>query len=505
MINNAAIGVTASIANDGDGRPNLLQLSSGSALTLGSGADTSNFLSMTHLLASPGGTTRTSTRNLGTVSATASLDEARLATALSSSTGAFSINGVSIAYDAATDSLSSMISKINASGANVTASYDAIEDKLRLSSNATGAISIALADTTGNFLAATGLLAASQSLGGNASYKINGGATQYSTTNEVSNAVPGVSLTLKQTTSSAITVGVSSDAASVRNRLQSFVAQFNSTMGIITDSTKFAEDGKSGTLIGDTGLQGLGARLRGFVGGVSYGNDSGLNSLASIGVTFGAIGSAPGQTGVLTLDNAKFDAAFASNPEGVIRLLTRFTATGTLDPASFGSLTGVSGAPTSVPDSGKYTLASSTNGSLTVTFTADNGATPVVQTLTISPGEVNTTIIPGMTLTFAGALIDGTDTIVVGAAEEGIGKAFHEYLDGMTRAGGVMQGRDSEIATRISDLNKHIERMETRIEAKRQSLIQRYAALEVTMQRLQGQQSALTNFVNQLSGNRRSS
>jgi flagellar capping protein FliD len=58
MINNAAIGVTASLVNDADGRPNLLQLTSGAAIALGSAGDTSNFLAATHILESPAGATR---------------------------------------------------------------------------------------------------------------------------------------------------------------------------------------------------------------------------------------------------------------------------------------------------------------------------------------------------------------------------------------------------------------------------------------------------------------
>ena len=45
------------------------------------------------------------------------------------------------------------------------------------------------------------------------------------------------------------------------------------------------------------------------------------------------------------------------------------------------------------------------------------------------------------------------------------------------------------------------ERMQTRVDARRQSLILKYAALETTMQRLQNQQSSLTNLVKQLTGN----
>ena len=67
-INQAGIGVTASIENDADGRANLLQLTSGGTIQLGSGGDTSNFLAAANLLQSPGTTTRTSTRPLAGVS-----------------------------------------------------------------------------------------------------------------------------------------------------------------------------------------------------------------------------------------------------------------------------------------------------------------------------------------------------------------------------------------------------------------------------------------------------
>ena len=503
MINGASIGVTASIENEAYGRPNLLQMSSGSAVQLGSGADTSNFLAITHLLQSPGGTSRTSVRSLGTVDTAANLADARLATALDAS-GEFTVNGISITYDAAADSLNSVISRINQSGAGVTASYDAYNDQLVFTANATGSLGIALDDVSGNFLAATSVLAASQTLGTSSSYKVNDGPVQYATTNQVNDAVPGVSLTLKQVTTSPITVNVAADTASVRTKIEKFVEQFNSTMTLMREATKYVEDGPSGALVGDSSLRNLERSLRSMVGGIALGATGDLRTLADLGLTFGAVGSAVGTTNTLAFDAGKFNDTLTSNPEGVARLLTHFSGTPSLEGTSSGSLTGISGTPSTATDSGKYVLTSASNGDLTMTFTPDNGGTAVVRTATISPGEVNSTLIPGMTLTFAGTLVDGTDTITVAASEEGIAKALHEYVDSYTRAGGVMSGRDAEMQSRITAINEQIETMEARVATRRDRLIRQYANLEVTMQRLQQQQAALGGLVQQLAANKRS-
>ena len=508
MINDAAMGVTASVVNDSDGRPNLLQLTSAGNIQLGAGSDTSNFLAATHLLESPSGTTRTSVRNLGAIGTSTELENARFDTAIVS-TGSFKINGVEIQYDATTDSLNGIISRINESAAGVTATYDVYSDRLTIASDDTGSTAITFEDVTGNFMEAVGILdgagalVGTESLGANASYQIDGGAIQYASSNTVTAAVAGVTLTLRETTTAAIEVRVQADIASARSQMQAFVDQYNSTATLIRESTKFVEDGDSGALIGDSTLRYLQRQLRSLITGPAFGNTSDLNSLGDIGLSFGAVGTATGDTDLLIFNTTTFDDAVKDNAEGVARLLTFFSASASLDGSSSGSLSGISGTPTSVADSGKYTLTSATNGDLTVTFTPDNGATPIVRTLTISPGEVNTTIIPGLTLTFQNPLVNGTDTITITATEEGVAKTLHEYVDRFVRSGGTMDGRDSQLEARIEDINEQIELMEVRLEAKREQLIRKFAAFEVVMQQLQTQQAALTGLINQLQANRR--
>lgn len=501
-INDAGVGVTASITNDGDGRANLVQLTSGAAISLGAGGDTSNFLAAANLLQSPGTTTRTSTRSVAGVSISAALQDSRLTTAISTATGSFTVNGVTVEWDRASDSLANVVSKINSTGAGVTASFDVLTDRLVFTSTTTGSSSITLADVGGNFLAATGVLAATQTTGQNASYKINGGTTQYASTNTVTDAVSGVTLSLLDTTASAITVTISADNTTLRSRLQNFVTQYNSTAKLISDATKYGENGTSGPLFGDPALQRIQQTMRTMITSTATGLTGNLTTLSSIGLGFGAVGSAVGTTTTLALDTAKFSAALASNPDGVAKLLTAFKASASLNGGGGGSIASISGTPTTVPDSGRYTIASSVSGALTVTYYPDNGSGMVVSTGTITAGGTNTTIIPGVTITAKPVLVDGTDTITIGTTEEGAGRALADYLSGVTASGGpIASGVDGSQQT-VTDINAQIKKLQARVDAKRAALEHKFATLETTMAQLQQQKASLTQLQNSMNSNK---
>ncbi len=143
-INASAAGVTASLAND---RVTFTTNSSSESDIVLAG-DTSGFLAAAKL--STATTTRGNIRD----------DQQGLsATTQFSSviTGSFAVNGVSIAVNRDTDTLSSIISRINSSEAGVTASYDSTQDKLILVTNSNSEDLIAVSSDTTGFLAAAGL------------------------------------------------------------------------------------------------------------------------------------------------------------------------------------------------------------------------------------------------------------------------------------------------------------------------------------------------------------
>ncbi len=509
-INGSAAGVTASLVPDAGGNNNRLQLTSGSTINLGSGADTSNFLSATNLLASPTGSTRTSTANLGVTQTSTTLANARLATPINAGAGTFKINGVQISYDTGIDSISTVLSKINSSTANVIATYDAVNDKISLVSKATGSTSVALEDNGGNFLAATGLLGASQNLGKNARIVVDTGngspTTVHSTTNTVTNAVQGVSLTLLKESATADTVQVGHDLDGAAAKVQDLVSQFNSSYDFIRQQTAINKNASlSGVLSTDATISAIGDGLRRILTETIDGVTGGKSTLGEIGVSFGAAGSALGTTNLLQFDATKFKAALEADPNGVTQVLSAFTATNTLEVGGTGSLASISGTVSSIRRPGTYTVTTNLNQDgtayLTAVFKPSDGGPEVTTTAdNVAAGATNTTLIPGLSLTMSGVLTAGTNAITVATPQRGIGAKLDHYLDPLTRSNGVLSTRHSDATKQIDDMNNRITAMNERLERERTRLSDKFTRMEQAIARMQAQRSTLTTLAQAVAG-----
>lgn len=144
-INSAGAGVTATVSSD---RITLTTTShSEDDIVLGE-TDSSGFLAATKLASAT--TTRGNIRDDQQVLSKTSQFS-------SVSSGSFTINGVSISVNRTTDSLSSLISRINSSGAGVTASFNAATNKLELATTAASEDLITVGDDTTGFLSVAGL------------------------------------------------------------------------------------------------------------------------------------------------------------------------------------------------------------------------------------------------------------------------------------------------------------------------------------------------------------
>src|SRR5207249_1278015 len=71
--------------------------------------------------------------------------------------GSFVIDGQTINVSTATDTLQSLVAKINNSGARVTASYDASSDKIALQTTYNTEDNVSVGSDTSGFLAAAGI------------------------------------------------------------------------------------------------------------------------------------------------------------------------------------------------------------------------------------------------------------------------------------------------------------------------------------------------------------
>jgi flagellar hook-associated protein 2 len=301
---------------------------SGTPIVMGSATDTTNFLQVARLYNN--GTASTSSYGpLGGVKLAGSMSSANLATAVTdggAGAGEFSINGVSIKYNATSDSVQNVLDRINSSDAGVTATYDAINDRFQLINKNTGDMGIALEDVTGNFLTATGLAGGTLQAGKNLIYTVNGGPQQYSQSNTISEASSGIAgLSVTALAESATTtVTVDSDTSKVKTAINDFLSEYNKLQSTIDSQTASttAANGKvtASPLSGDTLANELASKLRSIAVNVVGGLTGSYTRLEALGI------DSNGDDNSLSLkDSEKLDAALANNPAQVQALFANTT------------------------------------------------------------------------------------------------------------------------------------------------------------------------------------
>jgi flagellar hook-associated protein 2 len=329
--------VTASYSKDSD----KITLSSSSAIILGSGADTSNFLQVAKLSNSNTVTTddgdgtftvtMASAAKLGSVRTTGALTNANLGEDISdggSGNGAFTINGVSISFSATSDSLTNVIDRINNSAAGVIASYDSANNRLSLTNKANGDVGISLQDSAGsNFLAATGLTGGSLTRGEDLLYTVNGGPQLSSRTNTITGDSSGITgLSVTALAEKSFTVTVAGDTAKIKSAITSFVNAYNKVQAAINTETASSTNatGKvtAGTLAGDQDTATLNSRLRELMNSTVSGLSGTLKRLDSLGFV-----SNGNDDSLSTADLSGLDNALATNLSGVKDLFSN-TSTG---------------------------------------------------------------------------------------------------------------------------------------------------------------------------------
>ncbi|MEN9545425.1 MAG: hypothetical protein RLZZ356_157 [Verrucomicrobiota bacterium] len=289
-------------------------------LVVGSATDTSNFLSVTRL-SNNGTNVIESSSSLGSIVPANTLSAANFQTAVSdggSGAGEFKINGVSISFNASSDSVQNLMDRINASAAGVNIGYDRINDQFTLTNKVTGNLGVALEDVTGNFLEAAGLKTGSTFQAGNdLLYTINGGSVLSShsnTLNEDNTGIDGLSIAALKVGTSTITVA--SDTSTIKGAVKSFIDDYNRAQSTIDSLTASSTDSTGkvtrSTLAGDIDANEIASKLRAIAFNQATGLTGTLNSLAKIGI------DTTGDNDLLKLeDEAALDDAIANNLAGL--------------------------------------------------------------------------------------------------------------------------------------------------------------------------------------------
>lgn len=337
---NGITGVTADITADGK----LTIGPSGSdAVAVGSSSDTSNFTNVMSL-------TPTTVDNVTTYSSSRSIFDTDTSVALTSANfaggtikaGTFTIGGASFTINSTT-TLDDLISEINGSeDAGAKAAWDANAGKLILTSTEEGAVNInvqagdgTVGDTdASNFTDIMGLTSStwdgsnnlltsnlatdSQTLGTNAKFTING-TTITSTSNTITSDVSGIkglTLTLKDETTSTADVTITQDTSKASTAINSFVTALNKLISDTDSATS-----TSGKLYGESILNSLRNKLRTMTTAATT-IDGAYNNLSQIGISTGKIDTTgTSSTNQLTIDADKLAEALAADPDSVKKLL----------------------------------------------------------------------------------------------------------------------------------------------------------------------------------------
>ncbi|MFT3802865.1 MAG: flagellar filament capping protein FliD [Burkholderiaceae bacterium] len=198
---------------------------------------------------------------------------------------------------------------INNAGAGINASLVADGGQVRLlvRSSETGvanAFSISVGgaeDGSASGLGALGAMTQTQAAQ-DAQYTLDGLALT-SASNKITDAVEGVTLTLKKTSDTPVAVALESDTTTLRSNVDAFVSAYNALVSKLADLTKYDATSKTaGELQGNSTAVRLLQQLRQMI--------SSTVSESSVG-TLSAAGIAVQRDGTLKIDDTKFNVAAA--------------------------------------------------------------------------------------------------------------------------------------------------------------------------------------------------
>ena len=260
----------------------------------------------------------------------------------------FSINGTNFSFKT-TDSLSSVINKVNTSDAGVTMSYSTITDKFTLTATESVAgDNIVVKETTGTLMNAFGLAdlstevagtSATSEAGKNAILEVNGQSI-VRTSNSIE--VNGVKIELLEKTAAdeVLKVSMSEDTTELKDTIKSFVEDYNNLISSmntlikekadsayppLTDAQKdemtekqieaWEKKAKVGLLKGDSVLKGITSKMQSMMYGAAQ---SGGITLFNMGIS--SAGYA--ENGKLKIDEEKLETALKTRGSEIRDLFT---------------------------------------------------------------------------------------------------------------------------------------------------------------------------------------
>jgi len=238
-----------------------------------------------------------------------------------------------VTIDSSNNTLTGIVSAINAAAMGVTASIvndgSSAPNRLVLTNTQTGqnqSMSMAVTGDTGlstllNYDPSnnSGQALSETSKAQDAQIKLDGIAIT-KPGNTISDAITGVTLSLKKiNTGNPTLLSLTRNTSTLTTNLNNFVSGYNSLIGTITSMTAFDQKTHIGaSLYGESSLRSIKNQIRSTLAS-ALPNATGLTSLNQLGISFQ-------KDGTLTLDSTKLQASITNSYDKIASL---FTATGT--------------------------------------------------------------------------------------------------------------------------------------------------------------------------------
>lgn len=213
----------------------------------------------------------------------------------------------------ATDSLDSIIQKINDSGMRIKASsfFDGKQYRLQIRGLDTGEDNAIILQQNGFDLGLedeANIATKAQ----NAKITVDGFEVE-SATNTIGQAIPGVSLSLKQVTTEPFSISVQDDTDALGSKVKDFVDAYNAVVNKVHTAAGFGKTKASNPLLaGDSALRGITNRLNSQLSR-TFGTGQ-FNTMASIGIQLN-------NDGTLRLDQSKLTAAIGKDSRAVTDII----------------------------------------------------------------------------------------------------------------------------------------------------------------------------------------
>ena len=140
-----------------------------------------------------------------------------------------------------------------------------------------------------------------------------------SASNSLDEVIPGLDINLKSTTAAGeyVTINTGMDSKAIKSQIEDFITNYNGVMDFIDDQFTYNEDtSESGVLFADYPLQIMQSSLRFASTSIVSGISGNIKSLSAIGIRSDAYGQ------LQITDSAKLSEAISDDLDGVIKLFT---------------------------------------------------------------------------------------------------------------------------------------------------------------------------------------